>query len=108
MHRITYRTAAYGFLIAALWLVLGALLLLSPVPRALDIAWQFFAAWMVLFLLLLAGAGALLTVASLNGLFGPPRRPRAKAMRRTPAPGTLWAPPAGNAQPSRPDARRHG
>ena len=98
MRRVTYRTAVYGFLIAFFWLVLGAILLWSPIPRALDIAWQFFAAWMVLFFLIVGVAGALLTVAALNGAF--PTRPRRGRTVAAAPPSTLWATP-----PAAPDAR---
>ena len=106
MRRVDYRTAVYGFLIAFFWLVLGAILLCSPVPRALDIAWQFFAVWMVLFFLIAGVAGALLTVAALNGAF--PGGPRSRRRTAAPAPpSTLWATPPASPDP-RSGARRQG
>jgi hypothetical protein len=93
--RITYRSAFFGFLVAFLWLVIGGLALLSPIPSALDISWEFFGAWIVLFFLLLAGSGAMLTIASLNGLTSGPPRPRAQPSAQPGEATTRWAPPHG-------------
>ena len=100
---ISYRTAFFAFLVAFLWLVLGAVMLWSPIPRALDISWEFFGAWIVLFFLIAALGGALLTIAALNGLVARPRRPQ-PSTAPTPDATTLWAPPPG----SRPTPRRNG
>jgi hypothetical protein len=69
IRRITYRSAATAFVFTGLWSVLGLLLLWSPIPSALGIRGQMLAAWLVLLLVILAGAGAMLTLASFNGIF---------------------------------------
>ena len=66
IRRISYRSAATAFVFAGLWFVLGLLLLWSPIPGALGIRTQMLLAWLFLFLLILAGSGAMLTLASYN------------------------------------------
>ena len=100
--QISYRTAFFTFLVAFLWLVLGAVMLWSPIPRTLDISWEFFGTWIVLFFLIAAVGGALLTIAALNGLVARPRRPQPPVT--SPESSTLWA-PSGS---SRPTPRRNG
>jgi hypothetical protein len=73
---IGYRTAATIFVFTGLWFVLGLLMLASPIPHALGIGGAMFVAWLLLFLAMLALAGASLTMAAINGLF-PPAEPRA-------------------------------
>ena len=96
MRRISYRTAANAFIFTALWLLIGALTLWSPVPGALGIAGGMFTAWLLLFFAALALAGALLTMAALNAAFPPsaasPPRRTAGARRTAHGGETLWAP----------------
>ena len=96
MRRISYRTAANTFIFTALWLLIGALMLWSPVPGALGIAGGMFTAWLLLFFAALASAGALLTIAAINAAFPPPAASparRTSGARRTAHSGeTLWAP----------------
>ena len=95
IRRISYRTAVTAFVFTALWFVLGLLLLWSPIPSALGIRGQMLVSWLVLFLLILAGSGATLTIASLNGIFPPPERTapvRAVAAPSTPAPEPMVTP----------------
>lgn len=87
IRRISYRSAATAFVFTGLWLVLGLLLLWSPIPSALGIRGQMLVAWLLLFLVILAGSGAMLTLASINGIFPPASRPRRAARpAQTPAP----------------------
>ena len=58
-----------AFVFTGLWFVIGLLLLWSPIPSALGIGGQLFVAWLTLWLLMLAGSGAMLTLASFNGIF---------------------------------------
>lgn len=78
IRRIGYRAALTAFVFTGLWFVLGLLLVSSPLPGALGIAGGLFTAWLLLFLAMLAGSGATLLVAAINGLFPPnvraPRR----------------------------------
>ena len=99
---INYRLAKLAFVFAGLWLVIGAIVLWSPLPGAMGIAGPMFAAWFVLFFLGLAVAGSLLTIAALNAAFPSPTAAPSghSAPARSP---TMWAPPAGPQQaPSRP------
>lgn len=82
MRRVTYRSALTAFVFTGLWFVLGLLLLWSPIPGSLGIRAEMLATWLVLFLLILASAGAMLTLASYNDMF-PPAEP---APKRLPAP----------------------
>ena len=61
-----------AFIFAALWFIIGAIMLWSPIPGELGIGAELFAVWLVLFFLALAAAGSLLTIASLNTLFPRP------------------------------------
>lgn len=103
LRRIDYRHAINAFVFTALWFLIGAIATWSPVPGALGIAGEMFAAWLMLFFLILAVAGSLLTVAALNAAFPPqpgaPRRGRAMPARPTATP--MWAPPASSARTSR-------
>jgi hypothetical protein len=76
LRRVGYRQAAVAFVFTSLWFVLGFLLLLSPVPRALGIHSALLAMWILLFFGLLAVSGAALIMASLNGAFPPAERRR--------------------------------
>ncbi len=64
---------------AGLWFVLGLLLLWSPIPGALGIRSELLMAWLLLFLLVLAGSGAMLTLASYNGMLPPDDAPAPRA-----------------------------
>ena len=75
MRRISYRSAVTAFVFTGLWFVLGLLLLWTPIPSALGIRGQMLVSWLLLFLVILAGSGAMLTLASFNGIFPPPERP---------------------------------
>ena len=103
LRRINYRHAATAFVFTALWFVIGAIVLWSPMPGALGIAGEMFAAWLVLFFVIMSVAGSLLTVAALNAAFPPqpaaPPRDRAMPARSTGAP--IWAPPTSSASTSR-------
>jgi hypothetical protein len=83
IRRITYRSAATAFVFTGLWFVLGLLLLWSPIPGSLGIRGQMLVAWLLLFLLIMATAGAMLTLASFNGIFPPAER--ASRARTSPA-----------------------
>lgn len=85
------------FVFTGLWLVIGAVVLWSPVPGALGIGDGFFVAWLMLFFAILAAAGVTLTAAAVNGAFppAPPAPPRAATPARRPAARrNLWAPEA--------------
>ena len=108
LRQITYRTALNGFIFTGLWLVIGGVVLWSPIPGALGIGGALFTAWLLLFFAILALAGAMLTAAALNAAFPPasgtpqpPSRPQRRQAQRVRRPdGTpLWAPPA-RPQPS--------
>ncbi len=102
IRRISYRTVVTAFVFTALWFVLGLLLLWSPIPSALGIRGQMLVSWLVLFLVILAGSGALLTIASFNGVFPPPERSermRAIAQPQTPAAPEPMVTPDGKSLP---------
>ncbi len=84
IRRISYRSAATAFVFTGLWFVIGLVLLWSPIPSALGIGGPMLVAWLLLFLVILAGSGAMLTIASFNGIFPPAERPQPR--RATPAP----------------------
>ena len=101
LRRITYRTAANAFIFTGLWFLIGAMLLWSPVPGALGIRGEMFGAWVLLFFVMLAGAGSALTLAAINGAFpttGGAARARGPQRAQSPQPAprrrneTLWAP----------------
>ena len=92
LRRISYRTAATAFVFTGLWFVLGLFLLWTPIPHALGIRGELFAAWLVLFLLILAVAGLTLFVAGINGIFPPNVRAPARAERLWTAPQDVPAP----------------
>jgi hypothetical protein len=75
LRRISYRTAANGFIFLGLWLVMGGLLVWSPIPGWLGIGSEMFVVWILLLFTILSVAGALLCAAALNGAF-PPHTPR--------------------------------
>jgi hypothetical protein len=101
---ISYRIAGTAFVFAALWFMIGAIVLWTPLPGSMGIAGQMFAAWFVLFFLALAIAGSLLTIAALNAAF-PPRAaaasPRTRVSPARPGSATMWAPPPAPRTPSR-------
>jgi hypothetical protein len=102
IRRIDYRLAINAFILVVMW---------SPLPGALGIGGEMFAAWLILFFLALALAGSLLTIASLNGVFPPraPSPPTGPARATLPprrAQTTMWAPGAPSA-PSSPGHPRH-
>lgn len=92
LRRISYRSAATAFVFTGLWFVIGLLLLLSPIPGALGIGRQMFAAWLVAFLLALGASGAALFLAAVNGIFPPIVRPPARSAK-------LWSAQADAAPP---------
>lgn len=96
LRRIDYRHAVNGFAFTALWFVIGAIVLWSPIPGALGIAGEMFAAWLMLFFVILSVAGSVLTIAALNTAFpapsAAPRRSRATPARPPGAP--IWSPPS--------------
>jgi hypothetical protein len=111
IRRIDYRLAINAFIFTALWFLIGAVVMWSPLPGALGIGGEMFAAWLILFFLALALAGSLLTIASLNGVFPPraPSPPTGPARATLPprrAQTTMWAPGAPSA-PSSPGHPRH-
>jgi len=112
IRRIDYRLAVNAFVFTGLWFVIGAVLLWSPIPGALGIGGEMFGAWLVLFFLAMAGAGSVLTIASLNAVFpqrphSPPAGPARAALPRHTQP-SMWAPGASNAPPSPANPPRDG
>jgi hypothetical protein len=93
IRRIDYRLAANAFIFTGLWFIIGAILLSSPAPGALGIGGELFAVWLVLFFVLLAAAGSLLTAASLNAAFPvrPGAPPAGRATVPRPASAATWA-----------------
>jgi hypothetical protein len=100
---IGYRTAATIFVFTGLWFILGLLMLASPVPHALGIGGAMFVAWLLLFLAMLALAGASLTMAAINGLF-PPSEPRATRVVSPPPPVVAGRDPRASAATATHDA----
>jgi hypothetical protein len=86
LRRIHYRSAVTAFVFTGLWLVLGLVLLWTPVPGALGIRGEMFAAWLMLFFAELALSGLALFVAAINGIF--PQNVRAPRTSET-----IWATP---------------
>lgn len=76
VRRANYRLAATALVFTGLWFVLGLLLMATPVPGALGIAYTMFVAWLLLFFLIMGVSGATLTLAAINGMF-PPKSPPA-------------------------------
>jgi hypothetical protein len=101
VRRIGYRAAGTAFVFTAFWFVLGVFLLWTPIPGALGIGGDFFVAWLLLFLALLALAGLTLCMAAINGIFPPNvRAPRGAE--------SLWAAPQTDAAPARRSAAASG
>jgi hypothetical protein len=100
LRQVTYRTAVNLILFTALWFIIGAIVMWSPVPGALGISEGFFIAWLFLFFFVLAATGASLTVAAWNGVF--PLSENRGARRR--AMLAAQQPPAWN-RPQRPRGR---
>ena len=96
LRRIDYRHAVNGFVFTGLWFVIGAIALWSPIPRALGIAGEMFAAWLMLFFVILSVAGSVLTIAALNAAFPaePASPPRERTPRARSAGAPIWAPPS--------------
>ena len=95
IRRISYRSAVTAFVFTGLWFALGLLLLWSPILSALGIRGQMLVAWLLLFFVMLAGSGAMLTIASFNGIFPPDERAaprRAIAAPRAQAPEPMVTP----------------
>lgn len=82
---ITYRHALTALLFAALWFVLGLVLLFSGLPGSLGIGREMFTAWLLLFFAISAIAGAALTMAAINGIWPPVELPPSRPSGRTPA-----------------------
>lgn len=102
IRRITYRSALTAFVFTGLWFVLGLLLLWSPIPGSLGIRGQMLVAWLLLFLLIMAMAGAMLTLASFNGIFPPAERvarPRTTPERQPASIADATAPSDGRPMP---------
>lgn len=99
MREVGYRAATTAFVFAGLWFVVGLALLATPIPQTLGIGGQLFAAWLLLFCLILAIAGAILVVASANRIVPPRRRERP---RRGEALWTAAASEAGAVRPRTP------
>ena len=97
IRRVSYRSAVTAFVFAGLWFVLGLLLLWSPIPGALGIRGNLVLAWLFLFLVIFAGAGATLTLASYNGIFPPDEAPAPVA--QTPAQPEPLVTPDGKPMP---------
>ena len=95
LRRINYRHAANAFVFTALWFVIGAIALWSPIPGALGIAGEMFAAWLMLFFVILSVAGSVLTIAALNAAFPvePASRTRNRATAARSTDGPMWAAP---------------
>ena len=84
MRRISYKTALTALFFVGAWFVLGFLFLMTPIPGALGIGGTLFQAWILVFIVALGIGGAMLTMASINGLF-----PRVvKPPRKRPTPTT--------------------
>jgi len=109
MRRLTYRHAIYAFAFTGLWVVLGLLFLLTPLPDALGIAGQFISVWLVMIFITMGISGLLLTLAAVNGIFPPVARAPARAMSSRPAhsdaASKAWTQPVSPGLPSRPRDR---
>ena len=92
IRRVSYRFAVTAFVFAGLWFVLGLLLLWSPIPGALGIRGSLVLAWLFLFLVIFAGAGATLTLASYNGIFPPDDAPAPRPQPQVHQPEPLVTP----------------
>ncbi len=103
MRGVTYRMAATAFVFTGLWFLIGALALLSPIPHALGIGYPMFVAWILLFFVIMAIAGASLTLAAYNGLF--PSKRRSPAPRRSKAVAAAPATPIEPAEARTSDGR---
>ncbi len=82
MRRISYKTALTALFFVGAWFVLGFLFLMTPIPGALGIGGALFQAWILVFIVALGISGAMLTMASINGLF--PRVVKPPKKRATP------------------------
>ena len=109
---IRYSSALYAFSFTALWFVLGAVLLITPILSALGIGGEFFAVWLLLFFVSLGLSGFVLTAAALNTAFErqgtgvPTRRRTIAAPPRSKE--TLWAPPSSSTGAAPQGQRPHG
>jgi hypothetical protein len=132
LRRIGYRQAVTMFAFTGMWFIFGLIVVWSPIPGALGIGDEMLFAWGLLFLVVLAIAGASLTLAAINGLFPPAPRPVARraahgAVRTREVPlsvedeSTAWTSPLPQrpvsrptgtsttpVRPARPNARRGG
>jgi hypothetical protein len=71
IRKIDYRLATNAFVFTGLWLVIGAIVIWSPIPGALGIGGGMLGVWLVLLFLSMAVSGSMLTIASLNLLYPP-------------------------------------
>lgn len=84
-----------AFVFTACWGVLGFLFLLSPIPGALGVATGLIEIWLIGSFVTVGIAGAMLTLAAVNGLFPPAEStPSSKPAGPTPARTTDHAPDA--------------
>ena len=107
LRRITHRLAVNAFIFTGLWFIIGAIVLWSPLPGALGIGGQMFAAWLILFFLILAVSGSLLTAAALNAAFPPqpPLPPRGRTVPARDPRAPMWPGPQQRAAAPRGNAR---
>lgn len=100
---ITYRHALTALIFAALWFVLGLVLLFSGIPGNLGIGREMFTAWLLLWFAISAIAGGALTMAAINGIWPPVERPPSHGHRAPVAPPThTTASPDAHADGGRP------
>jgi hypothetical protein len=91
MRRISYRHAFTAFFFTACWLIFGFLFLMTPLPDSLGVTGQMLAAWIVLFFVFMAASGAMLTLASINGIWPPVARPPRRTSSRLSSPSRTTA-----------------
>ena len=99
IRRVDYRIATNLLVFTALWFAIGAIVLWSPIPGALGVDDGMFAAWLILFFMLMAAGGASLTLAAVNAAFPPGGQPEPAATARD---TTHAAPTATAPQPAQP------